>query len=140
MFIFIDVKFNNRNVLGEAFRCTINCLLHDKEIPVKVEAAVALQMMLTSQGDTVKQFVEPQIGEITMELLKVIKETHNDDLTSVMQKIVCTYTEQLIPMATNISYNLVETFNQVRMVILCYLYLKRSGLNLFLDFTYATTM
>ena len=110
---FPDVKYRNDNVLGEAFRCTITCLLDDKEVPVKVEAAIALQMMLSSQGEKAKGFVEPHIGKITMELLQVIRDTENDDLTTVMQKIICTYTDQLVPLAANICSHLVDTFNQV---------------------------
>ena len=72
------------------FRLTINSLLHDKEPPVKVEAAIAVQMMLSSKGDLAKKYLEPQIREITLELLKIIRETENDDLTTVMQKITAT--------------------------------------------------
>jgi len=110
---FSDVKYNNEGVLREAFRLTVNCLLHDKEPPVKVEAAIAVQMMLTSKGEAARQYLEPQIREITLELLKIIRETENDDLTSVMQKIVCTYTEQLVPVAVDICQHLVGTFAQV---------------------------
>merc|ERR1712142_868827 len=53
------------------------------------------------------------LREITLELLKIIRETENDDLTSVMQKIVCTYTEQLVPVAVDICQHLVGTFAQV---------------------------
>ena len=81
---------------------------------MKVEAAIAIQMMLSSQGDAAKKFVQPQIGEITMQLLQIIRDTENDDLTSVMQKIVCTYTEELIPLAEKICNHLVDTFAQVR--------------------------
>ena len=70
-------------------------------------------MMLSSQGDITKAFVEPRIREITLELLKIIRETENDDLTTVMQKIVCSYTEQLIPVAVDMCNHLVETFAQV---------------------------
>ena len=85
-----------QNVLGEAFRLTIESLLKtNEEVPVKVEAAIALQMMLSSQDELAKQYVEPKIREITLELLNIIRQTENDDLTSVMQKIVCTYTEQV---------------------------------------------
>ena len=70
-------------------------------------------MMLSSQGDITKAFVEPRIREITLELLKIIRETENDDLTTVMQKIVCSYTEQLIPVAVDMCKHLVETFAQV---------------------------
>ena len=58
-------------------------------------------------------YVEPQIREITIELLNIIRETENDDLTSVMQKIVCTYTEQLTPVAKDMCKHLVDTFAQV---------------------------
>ena len=107
---FAEVQYKNQAVLGEAFRLAINSLLTDKEAPVKVEAAIAVQMMLNSQGEAAKTFVEPQIGPITMQLLEIIRETENDDLTSVMQKIVCTYSEQLTPLATKISQHLVDTF------------------------------
>ena len=70
-------------------------------------------MMLTSQGNNTKSFVEPRIREITLELLKIIRETENDDLTTVMQKIVCSYTEQLTPVAVQMCTHLVETFAQV---------------------------
>ena len=39
-------------------------------------------MMLSSQGENTKAFVKPRIREITMELLKIIRETENDDLTT----------------------------------------------------------
>ena len=83
------------------------------QIKFALLAAIALQMMLSSQGENTKAFVQPRIKEITMELLKIIRETENDDLTTVMQKIVCSYTEQLIPVAEQMCLNLVETFAQV---------------------------
>ena len=57
--------------------------------------------------------VEPKIGEITMELLQIIRDTENDDLTTVLQKILCSYTDQLVPLATDICTHLVKTFAQV---------------------------
>ncbi len=48
-----------------------------------------------------------------MELLNIIRATENDDLTTVMQKIICTYTEQLTPMAKDIAQHIVTTFQQV---------------------------
>ena len=107
-----DVKYKNPNVLSQSFNLTIESLLRkNEEVPVKVEAAIALQMMLSSQGnfkyiiffslnqlfvyfsqlylftffsgDSTKAFVEPRITEITMELLEIIRQTENDDLTTV---------------------------------------------------------
>ena len=57
--------------------------------------------------------MQPQIREITIELLNIIRDTENDDLTSVMQKIVCTYTEELTPVARDMCKHLVDTFTQV---------------------------
>ena len=44
------------------------------------------------------------------ELLNVIRETENDDLTSVMQKIVCTYVEEVTPLAVEMTTHLAQTF------------------------------
>ena len=72
-----------------------------------------LKKKVSSQDEIAKVYVEPKIREITLELLNIIRQTENDDLTSVMQKIVCTYTEQLIPVAVDMCKHLVETFAQV---------------------------
>ncbi|XP_068142883.1 importin-7 [Drosophila tropicalis] len=109
---FCDVQIKNPEVLREIMRLTTNALLTDNELPVKVEAAIGLQMFLSSQ-EKAPEYVEGQIKEITKELLTIIRETENEDLTNVMQKIVCTFTEQLLPVATEICQHLATTFSQV---------------------------
>ncbi|GFG30315.1 hypothetical protein Cfor_02128 [Coptotermes formosanus] len=109
---FSEIKFKQEAVLKEAIRLTTNALLADHDLPVKVEAAIALQMLITSQ-EKAQKYLEPQIKQITLELLTIIRQTENDDLTSVMQKIVCTYTEQLMPIAVEICQHLAATFSQV---------------------------
>lgn len=109
---FSELKFKNPQVLPEILRLASTSLLNDKELPVKVEAAIVLQEYLSSQ-DEAAQFLEPQIKEITMQLLTVIRETENDDLTNVLQKIVCTYSEQLLPIAVDICQHLAKTFSVV---------------------------
>lgn len=47
------------------------------------------------------------------ELLKIIRETENDDLTSVLQKLVCTYVEEIAPLAVEITTHLAQTFAKV---------------------------
>ncbi|XP_015515096.1 importin-7 [Neodiprion lecontei] len=109
---FSEIKFKQEAILVEAIRLTTNALLHDRDLPVKVEAAIALQMLLSAQ-DKAQKYIEPLIKQITLELLTIIRETENDDLTSVMQKIVYTYTEQLMPIAVEICQHLATTFSQV---------------------------
>lgn len=109
---FARVHFNNEALLAEAVRLSIHALLHDTDLPVKVEAAVAIQMLLTSQ-EKVHKMLEPQVKEITSELLNVIRETENDNIANVLQRIVPVYTEQLMPMAVEITDHLSQTFIRV---------------------------
>ena len=52
-----------------------------------------------------------------LELLKVIRETENDDLTGTMQRLVCTYVEDVIPIAVEMMSHLVSMirfFDQIK--------------------------
>lgn len=109
---FCAIPFRIEVNLVQALQLTQNCLLHDTELPVKVEAAISLQMVINNQ-EKAEKFLEPFIKDITLELLKIIRETENDDVTSVMQKLVCTYNEQLMPIAVEMTQHLVQTFKQV---------------------------
>lgn len=105
-------KLQQEANLIEAVRLTTNALLTDPELPVKVEAAIALQNMLKDQ-ERVQKHLEPQIKQVTLELLNIIRETENDDLTSVLSKIVCKYKDQLCPIAIEICTHLATTFSQL---------------------------
>lgn len=107
-----ETPLKNPQILPEIMRLTSNALLNDDNLPVKVEAAIALQIFLSSD-DRTAPYIEPKIKEITEELLKTIRETENEDLTNVMQKIVCTFADQLQPIAVDICQHLATTFSQV---------------------------
>jgi importin-7 len=109
---FSDIKIKNPENLAKIMQLTSNALLTDPDLPVKVEAAVCLQMFLMSQPESTP-CIEAQIKNITVELLKIIRETENEDLTNVLQKIVCAFTDQLVPIAVEICQHLATTFSQV---------------------------
>ncbi|XP_076310776.1 importin-7 msk isoform X2 [Tachypleus tridentatus] len=109
---FSEIKFKNETNLIQALNMTQNCLLNDQELPVKVEAAIGLQTLITSQ-DKAQNIIRPNIKPITLELLKVIRETESDNLTNVMQKIVCIFSEELLPIALEMTQHLAQTFTQV---------------------------
>uniref|UniRef100_T1J129 Importin N-terminal domain-containing protein n=1 Tax=Strigamia maritima TaxID=126957 RepID=T1J129_STRMM len=109
---FSDIRFQNEQNLLQASHFTQRCLLTDKDLPVKVEAAVALQMLISNQ-DKAQRDLKTNVKPIAFELLKIIRETENDDLTNVMQKLVCTYTEELTPIAVEMTQHLATTFSQV---------------------------
>eukprot|EP00096_Caligus_rogercresseyi_P006978 TRINITY_DN2413_c0_g2_i1.p1 TRINITY_DN2413_c0_g2~~TRINITY_DN2413_c0_g2_i1.p1 ORF type:complete len:1047 (+),score=461.56 TRINITY_DN2413_c0_g2_i1:392-3142(+) len=104
------MKFESSEVLAEAIRLSIASLLEDKEAPVKVEAAIALKNILGMHEPRARATVEPKIKEIALELLKVLRETESDDLANVLQNIVVYYAAELVPVALDITKNLVETF------------------------------
>nr|CAI5832904.1 unnamed protein product [Callosobruchus analis] len=109
---FAEFSFKQEDVLVEAVNLTVRALLFDKELPVKVEAAIALQSFLNHQ-DRAHKYIEAQVKEIALELLTIIRETENEDVTGVMQKLVCVYTQQLAPIAVEICQHLAATFSQV---------------------------
>lgn len=43
----------------------------------------------------------------------MIRETENDDLTGVMQCLVCTYVEEVTPLAVSMTTHLADTFAKV---------------------------
>lgn len=109
---FSEFSFRQENVLIEAVQLTVRALLFDKDLPVKVEAAIALQSLLNYQERSHK-YIEPQVKQIALELLTIIRETENEDVTGVMQKLVCVFTKQLAPIAVEICQHLAATFSQV---------------------------
>uniref|UniRef100_A0A6P7GK40 Serine/threonine-protein phosphatase 2A activator n=1 Tax=Diabrotica virgifera virgifera TaxID=50390 RepID=A0A6P7GK40_DIAVI len=109
---FAEFNFKQENILMEAINLTVRALLFDKDLPVKVEAAIALQSLLNYQ-ERAQKYIEPQVKQLALELLSIIRETENEDVTGVMQKLVCVYTQQLIPIAVEICQHLATTFNQV---------------------------
>lgn len=109
---FSEVKFQQPALLKQALDLATNALLNDRELPVKVEAAIVLQEYLSTQRNS-DELLKPQIGQIALKLLEVIKETENDDLTNVMQKIVHTFSDELQPIAVSICEQLAATFMTV---------------------------
>lgn len=109
---FADTRFQNENHLNQAFEHVLRCLLKDQELPVKVEAALCLQVLITEQ-ERCQKLMEQHCRDVTIEILKIIRETENEDLTNVMQKLVYVYSEQLMPIAVEITQHLADTFNHV---------------------------
>ncbi|XKL59631.1 hypothetical protein PGB90_000647 [Kerria lacca] len=109
---FAETKFQTEQILVEAVRLIVNSLLTDKELRVKVQAAISLQMLLANQTK-VQEYLRPQIKNVTLEILNVIRETKNDDLTNTLQKIISVYQEELSDLAVEMCQHLASTLSQV---------------------------
>uniref|UniRef100_A0AAQ5ZJ28 Importin N-terminal domain-containing protein n=1 Tax=Amphiprion ocellaris TaxID=80972 RepID=A0AAQ5ZJ28_AMPOC len=109
---FSPLRFHDELVLRNAVELVKQDLIDDKEMPVKVEAAIALQTLVSNQ-EQAKLYIRPYIRPVMQELLHVVKETENDDLTNVIQKMICEYNQEVATIAVDMTQNLAEIFTRV---------------------------
>lgn len=55
---FCEVKFKSDQNLQTALELTRRCLIDDREMPVKVEAAIALQVLISNQEKGSPHFIK----------------------------------------------------------------------------------
>uniref|UniRef100_A0A2K5KKF4 Exportin-1/Importin-beta-like domain-containing protein n=1 Tax=Cercocebus atys TaxID=9531 RepID=A0A2K5KKF4_CERAT len=111
LYYFCEVKFKSDQNLQTALELT-RCLTDDREMLVKVEAATALQVLISNQ-EKAKEYIMPFIRPVMQALFSIIRETENDDLTNVIQKMIHEYSEEITPIAVEMTQHLAMTFNQV---------------------------
>ncbi|KAJ7402691.1 Importin-8 [Pitangus sulphuratus] len=103
---FSALKFHNELNLRNAVELTKKSLIEDKEMPVKVEAAIALQTLISNQ-EQAKEYVKPYVRPVMQELLHIVRETENDDLTNVIQKMICEYSQEVATIAVDMTQHLI---------------------------------
>ncbi|XP_020831465.1 importin-8 isoform X4 [Phascolarctos cinereus] len=109
---FSTLKFHNELNLRNAVELTKKSLIEDKEMPVKVEAAIALQSLICNQ-EQAKEYVKPHVRPVMQELLHIVRETENDDVTNVIQKMICEYSQEVATFAVDMTQHLAEIFGKV---------------------------
>uniref|UniRef100_A0A8C3LBE5 Importin 8 n=1 Tax=Chrysolophus pictus TaxID=9089 RepID=A0A8C3LBE5_CHRPC len=109
---FSALNFHNELNLRNAVELAKKSLIDDKEMPVKVEAAIALQMLISHQ-EQAKEYVKPYVRPVMQELLHIVRETENDDLTNVIQKMICEYSQEVATIAVDMTQHLAEIFGKV---------------------------
>lgn len=55
-----------------------------------------------------KEYITPFIRPVMQALLHIVRETENDDLTNVIQKMICEYSEEVTPIAVEMTQHLVR--------------------------------
>ncbi|GAB1607703.1 importin-7-like isoform X1 [Argonauta hians] len=109
---FNGAVLKNYNNLLRAIEMSRECLCNDTELPVRVEAAMALQMLVTKY-EKARDFLRPHIRPVIFEVLRIIRETENDELTSVFRRLIRKYADDILPVALEIITHLEQTFNQL---------------------------
>lgn len=83
----------------------IGCL-DDPELPVRCQAALALQPLL--RHEYVVNAMRPQIPQIMQRLLTLVNEVDADMLSMVMEEFVEQFSDELTPFAVDLATNLVH--------------------------------
>ncbi|XP_031239816.1 importin-8 isoform X2 [Mastomys coucha] len=109
---FSSLKFHNELNLRNAVELAKKSLIEDEEMPVKVEAALALQSLISNQTQA-KEHMKPYVRFIMQELLHIVRETENDDVTNVIQKLICEYSQDVASIAVDTTQHLAEIFGKV---------------------------
>ncbi|XP_028613425.1 importin-8 isoform X2 [Grammomys surdaster] len=109
---FSSLKFHNELNLRNAVELAKKSLIEDEEMPVKVEAALALQSLISNQIQA-KEYMKPYVRIIMQELLHIVRETENDDVTNVIQKLICEYSQDMASIAVDTTQHLAEIFGKV---------------------------
>ncbi|KAF8125741.1 armadillo-type protein [Boletus edulis] len=83
--------------------------LDDPELPVRVQAALALAQMVAAY-ESVRTAVSPRVGEVIRRLLKLSDETDLDLLNTSMESMVELFQDELLPVATELTGRLCESY------------------------------
>ncbi|CAG0888797.1 unnamed protein product [Cyprideis torosa] len=110
---FSEVEYKNSDILTQALNVAMELLIGDPDLPVKVEAAVAIKKLIQSHGRRVVDLIRPKIRPITFEMLNLIRATNQGDMMSVLQELVVSYSEELAPCIGQMAEHLVQTFVQL---------------------------
>lgn len=83
----------------------------DPELPVRVEAALALQPLI--RHEVIRASMQQNIGQIMQQLLKLANEVDVDSLANVMEDFVEEFAAELTPFAVALSEQLRDTYLRI---------------------------
>ncbi|KAG2225799.1 hypothetical protein INT45_007043 [Circinella minor] len=107
---FSDLDFTNEQNLATLYQNVLDAL-RDSELPVKVQAALALQPMI--RHESVRNAMAPSLPFIMNELLNLTNQIDIDTLANVMEEFVEVFAEQLTPFAVQLCTQLRDTFLRI---------------------------
>ncbi|EIW81171.1 ARM repeat-containing protein [Coniophora puteana RWD-64-598 SS2] len=83
--------------------------LNDPEMPVRVQAALALTELIVV-NESVRTAVAPEVAKVIQDLLKLSDETDLDILNHSMETMVDHFQTELLPVATQLTARLCESY------------------------------
>ncbi|CAG8475521.1 4872_t:CDS:10, partial [Acaulospora morrowiae] len=107
---FDELDFDLESSLATAFQGVITCM-SDSELPVKVQACLALQCLM--RHESVRTALIPNLPIIMQKLLELTNQIDSDTLSTVMEEFVEVFAEELSPFAVQLCEQLRDTFLRI---------------------------
>jgi hypothetical protein len=107
---FEQLDFKDPNNLLIIYRNILECMA-DPSLPVRVEAALALQPLI--RHDIIRTNMQHNIPQIMQQLLKLANEVDVDALSNVMEDFVEVFAAELTPFAIALSEQLRDTYLRI---------------------------
>ncbi|WPG99451.1 Hypothetical protein R9X50_00226500 [Acrodontium crateriforme] len=107
---FESLDFKDENNLTIIYRNILESMA-DPDLPVRVEAALALQPLI--RHDIIRQMMQQNIPQIMQQLLKLANEVDVDALANVMEDFVEVFAAELTPFAVALSEQLRDTYVRI---------------------------
>ncbi|KAG8626532.1 hypothetical protein KVT40_005477 [Elsinoe batatas] len=107
---FEQLEFKDPNNLLIIYRNILESMA-DPDLPVRVEAALALQPLI--RHDIIRTSMQQNIPQIMQQLLKLANEVDVDALANVMEDFVEVFAAELAPFAVALSEQLRDTYLRI---------------------------
>lgn len=107
---FEQLDFKDPNNLLIIYRNILESMA-DPELPVRVEAALALQPLI--RHEVIRTSMQQNIPQIMQQLLKLANEVDVDALANVMEEFVEVFATELTPFAVALSQQLRDTYLRI---------------------------
>lgn len=108
-----EAQFRTTSILSKAVNSLVRCLCSpDEELPVKVEAALAIQSILKNQ-EKAHALLEPCVKDIIVHVLEIVAKTQVEDVVRVVDELLEHFLDTVIPVAAEITESLSNLFLQI---------------------------
>eukprot|EP00899_Mesostigma_viride_P026574 jgi/Mesvir1/7100/Mv09206-RA.2 len=104
---YADIPFQNHATFTSLLGNVMNCL-RDPELPVRVDAVVALRAFVDASQDLNE--LRPILPQLLDEFFKLMNEVENEDLVFTLETIVDKFGEEIAPYALGLTQNLTAAF------------------------------
>ncbi|KAI9769954.1 MAG: hypothetical protein M1840_003664 [Geoglossum simile] len=118
---FQALDFKDGNNLMTIYHYILD-MMNDPELPVRVEAALALQPLI--RHNLVRSLMQQNIPQIMQQLLRLANEVDVDSLANVMEEFVEVFAPELTPFAVALTEQLRDTYMRIVRELM-----ERSGQN-----------